>query len=232
MIWHKADAAFYFNDGTGWEPIADLTSVTAVRALYTYRPADAAALAALTGMRAGDGAIQVDTGVEYRYSGTAWKRIPGDVVASGTFTTAATVTIDGLTGFDEYEIVFDIPTVSTANAVTGNLRAAGVTLSANYDAQSLTGAATAVAAAEVYGQTSWAFSNGNRTDKHITIRLSRLNEAVRTAGSMTALEKNAGSAAVNINRSIWHTAATACDGIIITASTGTITGTYIVRGLA
>lgn len=49
-----------------------------VRAAYTYRPANTAALGALTGMRAGDTAYQVDTGVTYRYNGAAWKAWESD----------------------------------------------------------------------------------------------------------------------------------------------------------
>lgn len=37
-----------------------------------WRVADATARAALSGMRAGDRALQVDTGITYRYSGSAW----------------------------------------------------------------------------------------------------------------------------------------------------------------
>lgn len=53
----------------------------AIHAVYQYRPANTAALAALTGMRLGDKAFQVDTGVTYRYSGAAWKAWESDWIA-------------------------------------------------------------------------------------------------------------------------------------------------------
>ena len=40
--------------------------------IYQYRPANLAARNALTGMRAGDLAYQVDTDITYRYVGAAW----------------------------------------------------------------------------------------------------------------------------------------------------------------
>lgn len=210
--------------------ITDLETAMDLRAYQEYRPANAAALAALTGMRADDIAVQLDTRARYTYSGTAWVRDPG-VIVSGTFTAAATVTSEGWSGFQKYEIEFDIPTASTANELTLQLRAAGATLAANYDTEIAQASAGTASAAEAYGQPTVTMGPGARTDKHVTIRLSNLNAADRTFGESLYGGKNSGANAAIVNRVFWHTAATACDGVILTASTGTITGTYVVRGI-
>jgi len=62
IVWRKDAASFEYNDGTGWKAFGGAA-----------RPANAAALAAITGMVTGDKAYQVDTGVTYRYNGAAWK---------------------------------------------------------------------------------------------------------------------------------------------------------------
>jgi hypothetical protein len=70
----------------------------AILAVYNYRPADAAALAALTGMRLGDRAFQVDTGVTYRYNGAAWKAWESDWITYATTLSAASGTFAVGTG--------------------------------------------------------------------------------------------------------------------------------------
>lgn len=73
----------------------------AVRAAYNFRPANAAALSALAGtytLRADDKAFQVDTGVEYRYSGSAWIVVDAYVLfrkaSPQTIASGSEVTID------------------------------------------------------------------------------------------------------------------------------------------
>jgi hypothetical protein len=67
IVWRKDAATFEYTGGTGWQPLAG-----------NYRPANAAALAALTGMLEGAKAYQVDTKVTYRYNGSAWKAWESD----------------------------------------------------------------------------------------------------------------------------------------------------------
>ncbi len=52
---------------------SDITALENTNQVYDYRPADSSALAAVTGMRLGDRALQVDTGIHFRYNGSAWK---------------------------------------------------------------------------------------------------------------------------------------------------------------
>lgn len=47
-------------------------AVSSQRAVQTWKPADATARGLLTGMTAGDLAYQLDTGIIYKYSGSAW----------------------------------------------------------------------------------------------------------------------------------------------------------------
>lgn len=57
------------------------------RAIQTFRWADAAARAAQTGMVAGDIGYQVDMGVQYRYTGSAWRPAPRQFIGIATRTT-------------------------------------------------------------------------------------------------------------------------------------------------
>ena len=66
----EADIATLQSDMTTAQ--GDIDDLQAVTEIYHYRPADSAALAAITGMRIGDLAYQVDTDTLYRYSGSAW----------------------------------------------------------------------------------------------------------------------------------------------------------------
>lgn len=82
-----------------FEDAADAAEgVMASRARQTFRPADAAALAALAGtytLRVDDYAYQIDTGVQYRWDGAAWVSLDTDWI-NATLASGATVS-DGLT---------------------------------------------------------------------------------------------------------------------------------------
>ena len=67
IVWRKDAASFEYNDGTGWKAFGGAA-----------RPANAAALAAITGMVIDNRAYQVDTGITYRYNGSAWKAWESD----------------------------------------------------------------------------------------------------------------------------------------------------------
>jgi hypothetical protein len=53
-------------------------AITDNRQIQTFRWANAAARAAQTGMVAGDMGYQVDTGIQYQYTGSAWLATPED----------------------------------------------------------------------------------------------------------------------------------------------------------
>lgn len=88
------DSIFYpdgsYTSGFKAAMAAAATSIQAalgMRALRTYRWANAAARTAQAGMQANDRGFQVDTGVDYRYNGSSWKEWESDWI---TWTTAPT----------------------------------------------------------------------------------------------------------------------------------------------
>ena len=173
-----------------------------------------------------------DTGRAYRWSGSAWVGADGAFLTA-TFSAVSTVTIDGLTGFDEYEIAMDMPTASTANALTAQLRVAAVAAVTNYDRQIIVGSGASAAAAELLAQTSWDgfTSAGARADKHVKVTLYGLNVAARTVGRSEFFAADASSQMLAGATSLRHRTATAYDGIRFTTTTGTITGSYVVKGI-
>lgn len=75
-----------------------LTLITGNRQIQTFRWANAAARAAQTGMVAGDVGYQADSGVQYRYSGSAWKPWGSDWITYTTTLSAASGTFAVGTG--------------------------------------------------------------------------------------------------------------------------------------
>ena len=67
------------------------SAITSSSAVNSYRPATSTALAALTGMSLGDLAIQTDTGVAYRYSGSVWVAWESDWIAHTPTLTNVTI---------------------------------------------------------------------------------------------------------------------------------------------
>lgn len=232
VVWVKSTAKFQYNSSSGWTDLVDLSALEEATGVKDYRWANTAARTAQTGMSVGDRGVQTDTGADYRYDGATWRRTPG-VIASGTFTTQSAVDIDVLSGYDVYRITFDVPTASTANDISAQLRSGGSTISAtNYDTEADVAAATTPAASQGYGQSSWGLGGGNRADKTVVIELHRLNEAVRTVGFARFAGKNSGADGLRVDRSLWYTASTAADGIRFTFSSGTGTGVWRAEGIA
>lgn len=185
---------------------------------------DAAIAAPQTGMRA-----RVN-GVDQRYVGGAWRG--PTVIAAGTLAGVSTFNIDGLTFADDYEIAVILPTASTGNSLTAQLRAVGVTdASANYYYQRDTGSAATAAAGSNAAQTNWALQSANRTDKTFIFRTVGLNKAERTLVTLEAPAMDATSNMVLDQLALWHRATTAFDGIAFAVSTGTVTGRWEVRAL-
>lgn len=181
----------------------------------------------------GRDAFVTGTSVWYYFSsaGGALVAKPG-VIASGSFTAVSTVTIDGLAGFSEYEIVLDVPTASVANDLTAQLLVSGVAQTTGYDVELLIGSAAVASAGQFYGASSWTLGSGNRADKLFRLNLHNLNAAARTVVQGYGQAKDVGANALNVQRSFWHTPATACTGIRFTTTSGTITGAYTARGIA
>lgn len=212
-----------------------ITSSVANYAIKTYKWADQAARNAQTGMTEGDIGDQLDTDRIYRYSGTAWVDITSGnaTLGSGTITAAASFNIDGLTGFNEYEITIDLPASSAANQLAVvQLRNNGTPdTSTNYDIQRTVGAATSVTASAVLAQNSWALAGGQRLDKTLTLRIMSLNQTTRTSGIATATFWDATANPQLVTTGIRHRSATAFNGIGFATDTGTVTGWYTVRGI-
>ncbi|WP_217182689.1 hypothetical protein [Streptomyces sp. AC495_CC817] len=175
-----------------------------------------------------------DTNVAWFYDGSAWRIDTSAVVhlTSGVITAQSSFAIDSLTGFSEYEITLDLPTSSTANEINAQLRAAGVAnSSANYDRQILVGAATTATASSALASTSWTLTGGGRADKNIVLRLANLNASGRTHATVITGAWDATANPMTLSMSLRHRSGTAFNGVGFTTSTGTVTGTYTVRGI-
>lgn len=206
---------------------------TETRQIQTFIWPNAAARNDQAGMVPGDQGYQIDTGVAYTYNGSNWAfSVPSGVIDSGNISSQSSLVIDGLTGFREYEITLDLPTSSTANQMTAQLRSGGVTnTSANYDTQRAGATTTTPVATEALGIVSWTLGNGNRVEHTHILRLISLNSASRTVleNRFTAWDASSnGQSFIVAHR---HRSATAFDGIEFTTSSGTVTGTYVVRGI-
>lgn len=152
--------------------------------------------------------------------------------ASGVITAQNIISLEGLTGFDEYEIVLDLPTASAANTFTAQLLN-GTTpdTTANYDRQDAVASTTTAIAASALGGTSWALDQpGARTDRHITLVAYGLNATRRT---IIEARRRAFDATANpglVTAALRHRSATSFNGIRITCSgVTTVTGTYAIK---
>ena len=208
------------------------------RQIHTYAVADATALAALSGtytLVEGDLADQADTDAKYRWSGSAWAVVaagPFTLIATGTITAQSAFNFDSLTGYDEYEIVLNLPTSSTSNSINMFVRASSTNdTSANYDYEQNLASSTSSTASNTTGGTSWAAINYiAREDKAIFVRVFSLNAVARTVAKCDAMSSNATASAVVAVDHLRHRSATAWTGVGFTTSTGTVTGTYAITG--
>lgn len=188
--------------------------------------------------RVGGQAVVTATGLDYRFTSSTGtiSLSPGwYVLSTGNITTQSAITFDDLSGFDEYEIVLDLPASSVANVLSVQLRKNGVSdASANYDRQTVFGSATSASATSALAQTSWqTLGVGGRSDKLFTLKLFSLNSATRrTVGDVVTSEKDATANVGRTMTSLWHRLSTGADfnGVLFTTNTGTVTGSYVVKG--
>lgn len=248
IVWRKDALAFEVNSGSGWAGLAAATS-------YSARPANAAALAALTGMVYGDKAFQVDTGIEYWYSGSAWLAnmpglnliVPTSVAAASgtatvssrgtvTLTTATTASINGCftSRFTNYLVVYDL-TTSAADVMMSRLRASGTDASTAYDSQRFTSINATTASAQTLNAANWVASGG------ISIAGGRHSGKIELFGPAVAAATNAmmeasitpnpmTTSAGFFKGGFLHRTASAYDGITLQPNSGSITGTIRVYG--
>lgn len=206
---------------------------TETRQVQTFKWVNAAARNAQDSMVNGDLGYQQDTNTYYSYDGSAWNVFPrSNIIASGTLTAQSSLALDGLTGFREYEIVLDLPVSSTANQLTAQLRSGGATdTSSNYDTQRAGATTTNPIATESLGVINWTLGNGNRMEHTHILRFMSLNQPVRTVmeNRFTAFDTTSnGQSYIVAHR---HRSNAAFDGIEFSTSSGTVTGTYVVRGI-
>ncbi len=227
-------------------------TVIGARAIYTFRPADTAALAALSSsytLRAGDLALQVDTGVLYRYNGTAWKAwaeasrriIPTATVTAGAVSVGSTgiVTVTGsganlvlqyaTTDFDDYLIEYDLTAGTSAN-LSVNLCTGAGTADATASSYTLTQAewnASAVLTSSVpAATTTWnglrIGTNGGKGElKVMAPNLARKTYFHGWSFDEDFFRRNVDGA---------HTVTTAFPGIRFNPSSGVLTGTFRITG--
>ena len=239
---------------------ADTTQTAlAARAGRTFRPADSAALTALSSsytLQADDKAYQVDTGVTYRYNGSAWKAwLPGSfsaiptTVSAGSgsaalssvgLVTATTVgtnlSVNGCftSEYTGYEIIYDL-TSSGAATLALKMRLSGTDASTAYDIQYNATVNATNFPAQSLNQTSLVFEAQAVTGKHNgTIRIYNPAVAVATTGTITnGSSANPMTSTTGLIQSSFfsHRTGTAYDGFSFIPSTGTVTGTVTIRGV-
>lgn len=174
-----------------------------------------------------------DTG-EYVRSGGAWKPAGGGLLAAGTITAQTQLYINGLTGYDRYEVTLILPTASAANDINMRVTSGGVQdSSGNYDKQILQGASTTAAATKQVGQTVWgAMVGAARTVKTVRATLLNLNRAELTFAEVRASGWDAAGNLVVTETALWHNVASAFNGVWFNVGgSGTVTGRYEVRAL-
>lgn len=192
----------------------------------------------------------IDSDSEQFYTGAAWTDargaiVPTSVAGTGTTlsgsvvtaTTATSISVNGCftTAFSLYEVTFDLTSsgaavlgltlrVAGTNAVTAYDQQYNATVNAtNFPAQILNAASQALNAQAIIGK-----YNGQ-------IRFFNPATAVATTANMTlggsANPMTAGTGFIQTSY-LQHRTATAYDGFTITPSTGTLTGTLTIRGIA
>lgn len=214
-----------------------------------YVWADATARAAQTGMVTGSLGYQTDTGVDYRYDGSAWVLLlsglnllkpttvtGGTIVGKGGITVSAVsaVSVNGVfsSTFDFNRINLNL-TTSGAASLTVTLRVAGTDAATNYDRQSLVGSSAAASASQTLAATSWTINSAIAGAKHSgNIDLFDAGNAVATTGTsaIASVDNPMTTSASYRAWALGHRTATAYDGFTITASTGTISGKISVMG--
>jgi len=214
-----------------------------------------AAVAATTDLTFVVGGLAFDAGTQvfYRFTSTAGAKIPlGGLIPVVPATVAGTNVTLGTNGkvsmaaspsaslntcftsaFDNYRIEIDIPTTSTALAVTFVFRLAGVDVTtANYDSQTIQAQSVTATVVQALAATSWSLAAATREIHRITVELTRPATATPTLGFIHSLStpNPMTSTAATVDRGLLHRLTTAYDGFTITASTGTMTGSIRVYG--
>jgi hypothetical protein len=154
------------------------------------------------------------------------------VVASA----ATTISVNGCftAAYAWYEVDFDLVT-SGAATLNLTLRVAGVDAVTVYDSQRHTAINATATAAQSAGSTSWFLTvSGLIGHASGTVKLYGPAVAALTMGTLLvgATPNPLTTSAVLYTALLQHRTATAYDGFTITPSTGNVTGTITIRGIA
>jgi hypothetical protein len=165
---------------------------------------------------------------------TSGKNVGLVPLTSTTVSNAASITVDNVfsSAFDNYLMVFAGQTINTtAQTMLLNTRVGGVGASANWDRMYVATTDSAGPTRTFAGsQASAAIGIGGNTMVSITATLYR--PALASPTYLTFVGNGRSSVSADMaNGGANHTASTAYDGFIFTASSGNITGTMRVYGL-
>lgn len=209
---------------------AQATSVQtalSTRAIKAYRWANAAARAAETGMSAGDEGWQTDTTMHYLYDGSAW--LPDYYTTA--FTASSTVSLDSVfpTRYTSFDVVAQFER-STSLSVGIRLRLSGADNSAsNYDLEQHFGSSATSSAGATANGSQWANVSGTAATRAV-LRFTLFSP--NTTDYTMGILQGAASGTLIQHFGLLHDVATAFDGLSLITSTGNITGTISVRGIA
>lgn len=226
--------------------------VNDTRQIQTFVWADTAARNAQTGMIAGDFGYQTDTGITYRYNGSAWvafypggtvQIIPtaatnGSVSATGVVTSTAQslvrVRTAFPTAFNVFQIDFDLTTAS-ASGVNVRLAVNATDASTAYDNQRFTSISITSASVQTLNQTELQMLPIALAGRHVgRLVIHGPNVAAATywnSESVTSANPMTASAGRSVTGGL-HRTATAYNSINFYAASGDITVNRLtVKGL-
>lgn len=200
-----------------------------VRQIQTFRWADASERSSQTGMVAGDMGYQVDTGVQYRYTGSAWLDSRGDMpLQTKTGTSVASLSLDAIPSASAYayfRFVVNLTARSASSKIGMRLRAGGVdNTSAVYDFYVTTPQTS----------TQWpdlALAAAGPCSIQGTIYDLSENSPTRIISQSTGAALSDGTGINMTTLGGQHRTATAFDSFTILAASGTFTGTVSVWGV-
>lgn len=198
-------------------------------AIQTFRWADASERSSQTGMVAGDIGYQVDTGVQYRYTGSAWLDSRGDMpLQTKTGTSVTSLSLDAIPNASAYayfRFVVNLTARSASSKIGMRLRAGGVdNTSAVYDFY----------ATSPQTSTQWsdlASAAAGPCSIQGTIYDLSKNSPTRITSQSTGAALSDGTGINMTTLGGQHRTAAAFDSFTILAASGTFTGTVSVWGM-
>jgi hypothetical protein len=170
------------------------------------------------------------------YSVTGGKNVGLVAINSTTITTAGTVTVDNVftSAFDNYVIVLNVKNnANNDTGITFQFRNAGATIGGTaYSKNNIQSYGSTVAATGTNGTSNWNFGSVSQTSYSQTVATIG-NPAVAKSKALQFQNAHAQTAfsALDTNTGYGvNTTATAYDGMILTVSGGTLTGTLKIYG--